>query len=380
MVLPAVIYALLLLSASFEREDLSFSRKKEILNWWVVILTVFRGFRWETGTDWEQYYEVFLSADWDNIFSFQRTSSVQMEAGYMLLNVLLKIFGENYTLFLVVTNFFVLYAYRQFAVTNSTTPILVFVLIIFSTQFFPVRIGIAVAVIMLGLCHFSERRIKRVLIFSLIAMSIHSSAVAFIPVYLFGIYFRKIPTTLAVTSAIILMLISQTTVYKETLFSIAGSLNVLGEETAHKFNTYLDYNVTVNSGVKVVITGIISNSIFIVLLFLFGNMIDKNSPYLRDSNINYNFLFNVYFVFMMIAIAFPGDNMAGLRRLQNYFMFAFPVLFSTYIVVNKRKYPAYSLIYTLAFLFFVLFRSYSMFFGGHLESNFPYLSIFDDAF
>lgn len=379
MILFYIIHILLLLSAISERENVHLSRKRELLWFWVIVLTLFRGLRWETGTDWQQYYDVFQTADWSNIFSFARNSSVSMEWGYMLLNVLIKSIGGNYTLFLLLTNFFVLLAYMKFALSNSKTPIFIFILIIFSAQFFPVRIGIAVAVIILGLCNFSSKRYWRVTLYTLIAMSIHSSALAFLPIYFFSFYW-KVPTKLAVATAILWMIIAQTSFYKDTLLIVAGNLNFLGDDAAHKFENYLDYNLVKNSGMVMAFSGILSNTIFIVLLILFGNMINKPSAYLKNSNINYGFLFNIYFVFMMIAIAFPGDNMAGLRRLQNYFMFAFPILFSTYIVSNQKKFPQLKSIFALGFVFYILFRSYSLFFAGHLESNFPYISVLDNAF
>jgi hypothetical protein len=379
MTIFIVLYLLLFLSTFFEREDVPGFRKKEILIFWVVIFTLFRGLRWQTGTDWEQYYQVFLTASWDNLFSFARNSSVSMESGYVLLNVLVKTIGGNYTVFLLLTNFFVMVAYMKFALTNSKTPIYIFVLIMFSTQFFPVRIGIAVAVILLGLCNFSQRKYKRVIAYTLVAASIHSSAFAFIPVYFFG-FFKKVPTKLALAGAVMLMIIAQLPFYNGLLVSVAGGLHVLGDEASHKFETYINYDVTKNSGAIIAFAGIVSNTIFIVLLILFGNMIKKQSAYLKSTNVNYDFLFNIYFVFIMIAIAFPGNNMAGLRRLQNYFMFAFPILFSTFILFNKKRYPQYAFVYMFAFFFYVLFRSYSLFFAGHLESNFPYLSVLDNAF
>ena len=367
----------MLLATFYERDDVKLSDKKVVLYWLVFIFTLFRGLRWETGTDWYQYLRVFESADWDNIFSFSRNVATHMEWGYMLINVVVKTFGGNYTVFLLATNFFVLYAYMRFALTNSVTPIFVFVLIMFSTQFFPVRIGIAVAILMLGLSDFTSRKYIRVLFFTFLASSIHSSAVAFIPVY-FGIVVKKFPTLLAVLIAIIWMQLALIPSYNTFLFSIAGNLNVLGEETAHKFENYLDYGLTKST--IVVVAGNVSTTLFIILLWLFGRMIDKKRPTLEDSKINYDFLYNVYFVFMMIAIAFPGERMTGLRRLQNYFMFAFPVLFSVFILNGKRRFPAYKFVFTMALIVYALFRMYTLFFGRDPEIHFPYRSIFTDAF
>ena len=377
MLIYIVIYTLLLLCFFFEKDNVRLSDKKVVLAWLVLILTLFRGLRWDTGTDWDQYLSVFKVADWSNIFSFSRNSSTHMEPGYMLINVLVKTIGGGYTLFLLLTNFFVLYAYQRFALTNSTSPIFVFVLIIFSTQFFPVRIGIAVGVILLGLTNFSDKKFRRAIFFTLIAATIHSSAVIFIPIYC-SIYIKKFPTLLAVIIAVVWMEIASLPAYNTFLFTLAGGLNFLGDETAHKFENYLDYGLTQSN--RIVIAGYLSSTIFILLLWIFGKMLDKKSPALLKDHINYDFLYNVYFVFMMIAIAFPGERMAGLRRLQNFFMFAFPVLFSVFIVNGKKKYPSYSIYYTFAIIGYAVFRAYSLFYGRDPEVHFPYKSILDHAF
>ncbi|RYZ96698.1 MAG: EpsG family protein [Sphingobacteriaceae bacterium] len=371
---------MLLLSAVIDRDDVPVASKRTILYWWVAIFTLFRGLRWDVGTDWDQYLEVFSKSGWDNIFTYARNSSIHMEPGYIILNAFIKSFGFNYTGYLLLTNFFVLYAYARFSLTNSRNPVLVFVLFMFSTQFFPVRIGIAVAVLILGLCDFSKKRHLRVFICIFIAMNIHSSAMVFFPVYCM-IFIKKIPTKLAVTVAFLWLQLASVPAYNDFLFSLVGNLNFLGEETTHKFENYLDYDPTLhgNTAIKL-ISGYLSSVVFIVLLWIFGNMITKKGAIIRRDNINFGFMFNVYYVFMMISIAFPGDNMAGLRRLQNYFMFAFPVLYAAYIVYAKNKYPNYRYFFTFMFIGYALFRVYALFFGRELFVNFPYRSVLDDVF
>jgi hypothetical protein len=292
-----------------------------------------------------------------------------MEFGYMFLNVLVKSVGGNYTLFLLLTNLFVLIAYVKFAFTNSKTPIYIFVLLMFSTQFFPVRIGIAVAFIILGMSEFSQKKYKRVIICTLIAISIHSSAVIFIPVY-FSIFCVRIPTMLAVSICVFTMWLVRIEAINSLFSVLAESFNMIDEgELAYKFEHYLDYNTR---GVQVV-TGNITSIIFIVTLTLFGYMIKEINQ--QKEKINYDFLYNIYFVFVLLGIAFSSENMLGLKRLQNYFMFAFPILFSTFIVCGKKKYSQYRLCFTAIFIMYILFRSYTLFFGGYPEAHFPYNSI-----
>lgn len=62
-------------------------------------LMFFTGLRWETGTDWFSYKELFdeLELNWSfllNVFSF--------DLGYVILNAIVKLFTDNYTIFLLI--------------------------------------------------------------------------------------------------------------------------------------------------------------------------------------------------------------------------------------------------------------------------------------
>jgi hypothetical protein len=328
--------------------------------------------RWDTGTDWYSYYSIFLGAEWDNIFSHIR-HGVQMEYGYVLLNVLIKSIGGNYTLFLLLTNFFVLMAYMKFAVTNSNAPVYTFVLFIFSTQFFPVRIGIAVAFIILGLCDFSQKKHFRIVIYTLIAMSIHLSAIIFIPVW-FLFFCKRIPTVLAVTVATASMILAGTNILNSALLSISVIFNYMDAGMiADKFEHYLDFSESLDR--SFIVSNIIS-VIYITILIPFGYTVDKMTP--EKGKSNYTFLYNVYFVFIILGIIFSSDNMINLKRLQNYFVFAFVILFSTLLHYGKQKYPTFRAGFTIIFIGFALFRSYMLFFSGYVDLYFPYISIFHD--
>jgi hypothetical protein len=330
------------------------------------VFTLFRGLRWDTGTDWESYYTVFLYSEWDSIFT------MQLEPGYILLNVLIKSIGGNYTLFLLLTNLFVLMAYMKFALTNSNTPVCVFALFMFSTQFFPVRIGIAVAFIILGLCNFSQKNHFRIIAYTLIAMSVHLSAIIFIPVWLL-IFCKKIPTAFSLTIAIALVILVNTGILDNILLLMAGIFNYIDAGMiSHKFEHYLDYG---ERSMKT-ITGNITSIIYIASLIPFGYVINRitNKTKKRD----YIYFFNTYLVFTALGIIFSNENMVNLKRLQNHLVFAFPILFSAFIYFGKQQYPMLRTGFTIMFIGYVLFRSYVLFFNGYPDAHFPYISVFHD--
>ena len=372
MLIYIILYSFLALAIVVEKDNVKISTKKKVILFYVLVFTCFRGLRWNTGTDWVQYFEVFQDAEWNNITSYYRGLG-NMEYGYMFINVLIKSIINNYTAFLLITNFFILLSYAKFSITNSKYPIYVFVLLMFSTQFFPVRIGIAVAFIIWGLSKFSERNKLKVIIYSIIAASIHSSAIIFIPVYLISLY-KRLPTLLAVASSVVALVLIQLDIVGIVLSNFDFIYGILGEHNSTKFEHYLDYS---ESNVAMNPLSILNPILFIFTLYLFGNTIKKIEKEVKDDSTNYAFVYNIYFVFVIMGILFSSENMLNLKRLQNYFMFAFPILFASFIAYNKIKYEGKRIIYTFIFVLYLIFRCNTLFFSGYPYEHFPYISVFD---
>lgn len=63
-----------------------------------IILACFIGFRWETGTDWEPYKELFdsIQLNWTFLFNVYH-----FDIGYVFFNALIRIFTDSYTIFLI---------------------------------------------------------------------------------------------------------------------------------------------------------------------------------------------------------------------------------------------------------------------------------------
>lgn len=64
-----------------------------------IFLSLFVGFRWETGTDWDSYKHLFdnIELNWNVLFEI-----AHFDIGYVFLNVLVRFFTDSYTIFLVV--------------------------------------------------------------------------------------------------------------------------------------------------------------------------------------------------------------------------------------------------------------------------------------
>lgn len=101
MLIYFFIYIPFVLCAFFDFFKTSQKNKNTILWFWVIVFTLFRGLRWEIGTDWNQFFDVYSHSGWDNIFSYYRDnwSNKVMDYGYMFINALFNETGFPYTVF-----------------------------------------------------------------------------------------------------------------------------------------------------------------------------------------------------------------------------------------------------------------------------------------
>ena len=87
------IYGIFLLIGIYDIKKKGLLKEKSrnaLLNLMILVLTLFRGLRWNTGTDWEQFLEVFQYVDEDSALVFIRNTGEILEPGYTFLNYLVK--------------------------------------------------------------------------------------------------------------------------------------------------------------------------------------------------------------------------------------------------------------------------------------------------
>lgn len=72
MLIYIILYSMLLPGILYDAVRKSLSAKKVVLGFYVLLFTLFRGLRWNTGTDWSQYLWHFQYLNIDNVFSYSR--------------------------------------------------------------------------------------------------------------------------------------------------------------------------------------------------------------------------------------------------------------------------------------------------------------------
>ena len=158
-----ILFISLFLTSLLDFTKINKSLKNKLFIFWIIIFILFKGLRWDTGTDFNQFYACFKYSDWNNIFSFWRygPDTTRMEFGYMFLNVLIKMIYPNYTFFLLITNAFILYSFGYLIkkyVPNQS--LIALSIMIVSTEIFPVRQTLVTAILCYCIVFIQKKQLK----------------------------------------------------------------------------------------------------------------------------------------------------------------------------------------------------------------------------
>ena len=84
-----------------------------------IILCLFIGLRWETGTDWEPYKELFdtIELSWKVLLDIYH-----FDFGYVLFNAVVRLFSDSYTVFLIINSGITIYFLTKLVLKISPRP------------------------------------------------------------------------------------------------------------------------------------------------------------------------------------------------------------------------------------------------------------------
>ncbi|EFI72801.1 MULTISPECIES: EpsG family protein [Segatella] len=163
--------------------------KKRLYIGSLLVVFIFFGFRGYILSDWVSYYPYFFDCSWDNISNYEFGSSKYWEPGYTLLNLIVKGLWENWHFFVFVSsliNFGLLYNFLRKRTENM--PIILMLVIVFEgLMIFTnlMRNAIAILVFLNALDYLVKRKPLEYYALCLVALSFHTSALAYFPLYFF---------------------------------------------------------------------------------------------------------------------------------------------------------------------------------------------------
>lgn len=363
-----IVYLVLVISCGFDTAKIALNKKINILLGLVCLFTLFRGLRWEVGTDWEQYLNIFLYSEWSNIFSLKRELDDTMEPGYIVLNVLIKTIGGGYTSFLLLTNFFILYSYFRLVIKCKEYPIYSFASILLSVGFFPVRQNLSVAILLFSYQYIQRRKFIPFLLVVLLAASIHYFAVIFLFMYVLSN--KKI--TLRMSYSILFICIIFSALLSYFKWELYALLSFFPSSVYEKLGIYL--NAENDSGRPVL------ELILILVFYCISYFYVKKQ---ESSNTQRYCIYQIFLnaTLVMYCFRFLFQNFGDLGRLSDFFSIVGSILLIQSIIYyvnnyNKKVDNSFKIApYFIVILFFAYRFIRVTSYVPHLM--FPYKNLFD---
>lgn len=359
-----VIYLIIGLIALIE-PNVKKEQRKILLYISASIIVLFQAFRWRTGTDWQPYYDFFNESK-----NFRNCLDSGFEIGYSFLNHCIRNLTDSYTVFLFIecllNIIFVCLFARYFNKRYSITILLT----TFAIGVFPIRYTLAASIIAVSYKYIIEKNFIKFLILNLFAVSIHRSAIIFIPLYFIvrKNYTLKFIIFLYLASIIIGLLTNITLNYIVKI-SI-GLYDFLSIAFQNKLNAYVSDEVPDYAQMTAFrwVLSIVNSSIFIILFYIY------KKKYFQSNKL-YNIVFNLYFfgicfnrVFLLIIPDFA--------RLTSLFSAGFIVMVIMIITNLKIKNKYVFLIFVL---FYFFLKYWSTINGYYSDLFLPYYSVFSES-
>lgn len=328
----------------------------------LIIFAALSAFRWESGTDWEPYIELFKRVNyWSDIFEIV---NIEFESGFLALNLLSHKLSSSYTLCLLLQSciiFLFLYKSLQKESISPFCSLMIYFSMSVAGIFF-VRQTIALSILLYSTQYIVSRRFKTFLLFIFLASLFHRTAWFYLlayPTYCWHLSWKRI--VIMLLCCIVMGLTSS-----RLLLMILGNmdLGIVGG----KLNAYLtmgsDDNSTIYSTTGTILRATFNRGI---LFFFYWAFLKK----LRATNAYLNGLINInvvgaclYFLLAPVALS--------LARVTAYFdiiqILIIPFFFLDKRIANRAVNFSVIVVYSLFRLYVAL--------SAHPGAYIPYKSIF----
>jgi hypothetical protein len=332
-------------------------------------LTLMLGLRWETGTDWDPYLQLFetLSLDLSSLLAIY-----SFDIGYVFLNALVRLFSDNYTIFLLVNSsvaMALVYKFIRCCSPFPNTSVFIFYNSYFVAHFMGSnRRSIAIGFMLLLFAEMRHVNIARFTVLQSLAVFFHRSSIV-------GVLSRFIPDKPLSRRVIV------------TVFLVCGTFSALQlpvglvEATGRQLANVAQLEIidkmifygetsaeTVSANVNVfaqTILAIAKRAIFLVLFFYVLRRNKQNTQFSR--------LFNIYIVGIAIYVFFIGSPI--FQVLSTYYS-ATEIALTGIATAGLSKTQRIGL---CCFLFFYGILQLSSAINPYPELYLPYLSVLTDT-
>lgn len=357
MFIYIIVYLLLLFAFLFGR------RKKNgdqhAISWCLIIMfTLLRGLRWKTGTDWDYYEDIFGRVDQYITYKINL-----VETGFLYFNKIVKSIYDNYTFYLIVSNFLLLFSYYKLCDRLFKNNVLeAFCICVMCMSLFPVRQNFAVAVGIWALPFIQEKKYLKSALTIIIASTIHRTLLVMLP-FLFPFIYKSemnylVRIGLYVGAFLFNMVLGLDNLIANYIFPF------LPEDGGAAYRVTLKMSSEEEDRLIGLTTVIITCIIIVAIKYIRKK--EKSDILL--------IVFNAYYIGQMISVLFQKGVIADFSRMATCFSWGyFIMIFLIYKNISNRNIATTFIIFMFVYKFAALFASYT-------DLLIPYYSVFDTTF
>ena len=322
-----------------------------------VLFFLVAGFRDSSvGADTSVYVNVYESIGLYDIPKFSEFFSSRFEVGFIVFNKILYTISTSYIFMLAsyafVTLFLYFYVIKKQSKDIFLSIFLFFAFMVYIYSLSNIRQSLAIALIMLSYHFFTKGRNWRAILSILLATCFHTSALIFLLVFFVRRIYLKRWMIILISLACI------------PLYFMINSIMVYVVGYSEKYQGYLETE-WFTAGNKL---GLILKFVIVILIFLLGEIILKNTKL----SLKENFLRNI--VFIGVVFSFFNMNTALIGRFTMYFT-TFILLYIPFII-SKIKKDSYRIVVTMFILVFFMLYLYSiLIFRPDWNSVVPYKNV-----
>lgn len=356
-----IVIFLLIATTSFIEVALKEEQFKRMLfRFNILVLILFAGLRWTTGTDWYSYTEFFN--DLDNYREF--------ELGYVWLNEAFRFFSDNYTAFLIVdislAIVFIWWVLEKYSVYPNTSLLLFYSYYYLINYFGSNRRIIAIGLILMAGILIVNHRKKLGSVLIILATLFHVTSGLFFMV--FFIPRKHLKLGLLISIYVACFLISNLGLLQFMITKVLGIIfadNPLVERAV----SYTLNSENYQQSFLVNMLGIIKRSILFFLFLAYRNKIRD-----KDETGHFSYLFNIYY-FSICFYILVNSQIDLLKVISVYFsifeLILIPYFLLLFVKLKER------LLVNLFLVAYMGFQFYSAIFLNQYSNLYlPYYSIF----
>lgn len=316
--------------------------------------------RWETGTDWKNYYEYFFNVR--NVVA----ENDPFEWGFSLLIKTVSFFFDSYSVFLFVAGF-LLFAFQSIAIKKLSPYPIVSLLFLWSIQFANilfVRQWIAVAILVYSVTFIQKRRVLPFVLLIILAASFHRSSLVFIVAWwAYNLKISKKKMTI-----ILLISMGFSVIITKTIEILSAGL---GSIVQAKIDLYLnsDYNSETNEDlnlVSIIIKGFANKFLILFISFYLYDKIKEKYPQFQGYLNLYWFGAVIYFSTISISLVFV--------RFSYAFDFFQIILVPYFFRISENN--VIKIVMFVFFFAYLFLRMWQVLNGPYMEDYVPYKIIF----